>query len=116
MEMTIDAYLDFLKLNQQASATAVELARELWGLLSAVHPGLMQPDAAPGPDGMVMLAWDDGRHHLEFEVMTKGAIEALFHDRETGESIDLGYYCGLNKIDVKTVIPEKIELFVKKTA
>lgn len=49
------------------------------------------PAMCTGPDGQVMLSWDDEEHHLELELFTDKPAEIFYRNRKTNEiwGIDL---------------------------
>ena len=54
--------------------------------LGSVFAGrLSVPDAAPGSDNSLMLAFDDGVNHLEFEILGRNTAEIYFLRRDTDE-------------------------------
>jgi len=62
------------------------LAVRAWRLIWAASNGKMPiPAACTGPDGQMLYAWDQGRHHLELEIIPQRPAEFFYKDRETRE-------------------------------
>lgn len=67
------------------SAETAGRATKAWLRLSSMMSGrLPVPDAAPGPDGELLLTWDRGELHLELELMPNGPAEFFARNRTTG--------------------------------
>ena len=70
-------------------------AWRIWETLSAAtHNALLVPDAAPGPDGQLLYAWDDREHHLELELFPDGRAEFFCRNRETGSLWGADFHAG----------------------
>lgn len=80
-----ETYLDRLVNRGNIASEIRDSAYRLWGKLHSVYPGLSEPDAAPSPDNGLMLAFDDGLNHLEFEIFERDRTEVYFLKRDTNE-------------------------------
>lgn len=60
--------------------------RALWTRLRADLAWLAVPHAGVLPDGNFQLVWNEGRHHINIEVVGRGQAEWFYLDRETRET------------------------------
>lgn len=44
------------------------------------------PAMCTGPNGQVMLSWDDNEHHLEVELLLNKPAEIFYRNRKTNET------------------------------
>lgn len=80
-------YMDQLVAQDIVSLDVKETARRLWQKLRECSPGsLPEPDAAPSDGGRLVLAFDDGVRHLEFEIVGKDRIEVFSLRRDSNET------------------------------
>ena len=105
----ISSYLESVKANKFADPITVDFANGLWRSLHDAYPGLPEPDAAPGVDGQVGLAFDDGCNHLSFDVRPDGTAEAFYVNRSTMIMDDQEFTIGKDRID--GILPEKVRIF-----
>ena len=83
-------YLDKLVSRGLVAPEIRDTARGLWNRLQASYTNrLPEPDAAPTGEGGVMLAFDDGLNHLEFEIIGEKQAEVYFLKRDTNEMWDI---------------------------
>lgn len=78
------AYLASLGERGLSPSHAREVSR-LWKQTCAVVGGLAEPQAAPTPEGALLLSWDNGDHHVDVEVFDGGRLEWFYSHRSTGE-------------------------------
>jgi hypothetical protein len=81
-------YLDEVSTGDHPLITpeTASLAVKAWGLIWAASGGKMPvPAACTGPDGQMLYAWDQGRHHLELEIIPLKPAEFFYKDRQTRE-------------------------------
>ena len=78
-------YMRGLRAAGEVGTRALDVAGGLWSRIKARWAGvrLPVPDMAPCGDGGIMMAFDNGRHHLEFEVLRSGEIEVFYRCRDT---------------------------------
>lgn len=55
---------------------------------------LPHPAACTGPDGRVLYAWDEEKHHLELDIYPDGPAEFFYRNRETRELWEEDYHHG----------------------
>lgn len=60
--------------------------RALWTRLRADLAWLVVPHAGTLPDGNFQLVWNEGRHHINIELVGPGQAEWFYLDRETRET------------------------------
>ena len=96
--MTLKEYLD-----NHCSSLTTHTALTLWDTLRGLWPSLREPDACGGPDGTALLAWDDGCHHLEFEIKDRD-IELYYLDRQTGHTVNFEHTNTTNILQIMTVL------------
>lgn len=78
-------YLDESARSGDVSRETADGVWEAWLRLKSQMDGCLPvPDAAPGPNGELLLAWDRGELHLELEFMPDGSAEFFSRNRTTG--------------------------------
>jgi hypothetical protein len=82
------AYLERLQYPPgRFSITHVQAVVRLWGELKAqLGADLSPPLTQPTGDGAIQLAWDDGEHYLEIEVLPDARFHWYFRDRLTNQT------------------------------
>jgi hypothetical protein len=78
-------YLDNMITRNLVSSEFVDTMWKVWVKLQDAFNELPEPDAGVSGDGYLMLAFDDGQNHLEFEMMEDGFVEVFFMNRNTDE-------------------------------
>jgi len=69
------------------SAHTASVAWDEWNLLrQSIGNSLPVPDAAPGPEGQLLYAWNKEEHHLEAEIFPDDTIEFFYLNRVTNET------------------------------
>lgn len=66
----------------------------LTALDAAIGPPLAVPKASTGPDGQVLLTWDEAEHHFELEIPPDEPAVFFYRNRRTGETWDADYSVG----------------------
>jgi len=90
------AYVEELAAKGIVSGDAREAAIRLWDAIrNRAGRVLAVPDVAAGGDGRLMLAFDDGVRHLEFEIVGKGQVEVFAFRRDSGETWETELDCNL---------------------
>ena len=85
--MPLANYLDQMVTKGIISLDLKTIASRLWQKLRACASGsLPEPDAAPSDGQRLMLAFDDGVRHLEFEILGKDRVEVFAVRRDNGET------------------------------
>ena len=85
-------YLTGLVASRLIAPSTRQRALALWARLQGLASSrLAVPDAGPTEDGGVIIAFDDGRSHLEAEIRPDGEVEAFFLDRSTDTMGDWDY-------------------------
>lgn len=70
----------------QITVATEAMARHVWWLFwQASGQRLPVPAACTGSDGRLLYSWDNGRHHLEFEIIPNEPSEIFYRDRLTGQ-------------------------------
>jgi hypothetical protein len=70
-----------------ASADTIEAARSSWEALDAATDRRVAiPNAGPGPNGEMILTWDQREHHFEIEVAPAEPPYLFYRNRESGET------------------------------
>lgn len=83
--LALHDYLDEVASAGDISKETAERAWEAWLHLNSKTGGCLPvPDAAPGPNGELLLVWDRGELHLELEIMPDGSPEFFSRNRTTG--------------------------------
>ncbi|MBA3442037.1 MAG: UPF0175 family protein [Pyrinomonadaceae bacterium] len=104
---------DYLARMEQAALIHPNRATRAWQaweeLLVATSHGLPVPDAAPGPDGELLFAWDRGEHHLELEVFPTTPVEFFYLNRVTDAVWGYDHIIGAV---LPQVMLDKLSLFV----
>jgi hypothetical protein len=81
----LEAYLNFLVEEHLATCQNADQAREAWqGLHEYFNGNLSVPAASSGPDGQILLTWDDDLEHLEMEFILNEATTIFSMNRSTG--------------------------------
>ena len=83
------------------------LSWEAWQNLSKTIP-IFVPDAAAGPNGEFIYAWDKNEHHLELEIFPDGVAELFYRNRISSQLWDADYKSGQV---ITHDIEEKLRLF-----
>lgn len=66
------------------SPTVTHAAKELWTeLRQRVSTALEPPHAGPTEGRGLLMVWDRGQHHLEFEIAPSGCYDWFYRDRST---------------------------------
>jgi hypothetical protein len=105
-------YFEKLRADGAITDQVYETAVELWSKISStITASLPEPDAAPGENGRLMIAFDDGVRHLEFEISTDGPIEAFELDRNTRETWDDEMFS--RPVEISPTLIEKLTAYVE---
>jgi hypothetical protein len=104
-------YVDELVVKDIVSSEIRDTAWRIWESLQNVFTNkLPEPDAASGANNNLMLAFDDGLYHLEFEINQKDHFEVFFLQRDTN-------YIWEKEFTVDFSLPnallEKVSIFLK---
>ncbi len=83
----LNYYLGSVRDAGDISESTATLALIAWATLSdAISNSLSVPDAAPGPEGQLLYAWNKGEHHLELEIFPNSPAEFFYLNRVSNES------------------------------
>ena len=86
-------------------------AWELWlDIRHVAGRSMPVPAAATGPDGEMFYSWDNGRHHLEVELIPNKAIEFFYQDRESGSYWAEDYTAGS---PMPATVTQAVQLFAQ---
>jgi hypothetical protein len=78
----LKSYLDMCISRLCIAPSVGRLAWKMWYKIDAESGGQLKiPNASPGPNGNILLTWDNGRHHFECEVESNLAIALFYADR-----------------------------------
>ncbi len=70
-------------------------AKRAWATILVASGGQIPiPAACTGPDGEMLYSWDQGRHHLELEIIPGKVAEFFYRDRETEQFWGEDYVVG----------------------
>ena len=76
-------------------AKTASLAWIAWKRISdAMGEPLLVPDAASGPEGQLLYAWNQGEHHLELEIFPAEPAEFFYLNRSSNETWEEEYTVG----------------------
>lgn len=89
--------------------TATLARRAWWAIWEATGFALPVPSACTGPDGQMFYSWDQGRHHLELEIIPGKPAEFFYRDRETGQFWGDDYTVG---DALPTEVAQKLKYFI----
>ena len=83
----LNHYLASVRDAGEISADVAIRALSAWFTLrGAMLENLSVPDAAPGPEGQLLYAWNNVEHHLELEVFPNGPAEFFYLNRFSNDS------------------------------
>ncbi len=83
----LNYYLVSVREAGDIDANTASIAWNAWKLLSGLMgKPLPVPDAAPGPDGQLLYAWNKEEHHLELEFFPNGPAEFFYLNRLSNET------------------------------
>lgn len=86
----LSKYLNSLCQNERITESVFQRTLQIWKLLRAeIGSSIADPDAAPLPDRGIVLAFDDGQKHIEFEIREGNPVEFFYFDRVTNDSDEL---------------------------
>lgn len=101
-EAAWDDYLAHLETPHGRFTSAhVDAVRSVWRRLRALSPSMPLPQVAPTEDGLLLLVWDIGEHHLEVAVGQGHKAEWLYVNRVTDAA-------ELTEWDVATPLPSNV--------
>jgi hypothetical protein len=104
-------YLDSLVERKLVRSNYVDTMWKVWEKIQATFNNtLSEPDAGVSGDGYLMLAFDDGVNHLEFEMMEDDFVEVFFLNRNTDAVWGTDF---LVNDPLSDMIIEKLRLFQK---
>jgi len=108
-EREFDLYLERLVCDNLVSATMKKWVTDLWvAVAEMANSRVPVPDTAPAGNGGVMLAFDNGKDHLELELLPSGQVEVFFLDRTTDSMMEWEY-SSVSEIDSAFV--DKLAIF-----
>jgi len=82
-ERELLSYLDRLDNENQITRSVRKIAEMVWQKLKSTgHP---VPDAAPGANQNLLLAFDNGDYYCEIEILANQKVETFSSDRSTGK-------------------------------
>jgi hypothetical protein len=87
-------YLGRIAQTGEIAAHTATLALQVWNDLHKATSSLPVPDAAPGPDRQLLYTWNQGEHHLEFEIFPAEPAEFFYLNRATHISWEESYVIG----------------------
>ena len=108
--MPLEKYMDQLTTTGIISYEVKDTASRIWEMLQEAFPHLREPDAAPSGDFGLMLAFDDGLNHLEFEFLEKNYTEVYFLKRDTNETWEMEL---IGSDSLPQLLLDKVRLFLK---
>ena len=85
---------DWQRFLSQLQGPRAPEVRALWGRLRADMPWLPLPRAGMLPDDGFQLVWDEGRHHVDIELVGDSQAEWFYLDRETRETVGEDFSLG----------------------
>ncbi len=86
-------YLQTIRDAGDISADTAKLAWNAWQhLREAAARDLSVPDAAPGPEGQLLYAWNKSEHHLELEIFPNRPAEFFYFNRVSQEAWEEAYH------------------------
>lgn len=85
-------YLRHIASEGFTSTPTVNAALDAWDDLDRSTGGsLPVPNASAGPDGMLLLTWDRGEHHLELEFLVDSTASFFYFNRNTHGAWEIEY-------------------------
>lgn len=96
--------------NSPITEATAAAAKDAWHIIwKASGYSMPVPAACTGPDGQMFYSWDQGRHHLELEIIPDKAAEFFYRDRESGKIWGEDYRVG-DPLSAEAV--HKLEYFI----
>jgi hypothetical protein len=87
LKQELNHYLSSVQEAGNISTHTASVAWDEWNLLChSVGSLLPIPDAAPGPEGQLLYAWNKEEHHFEAEIFPDDTIEFFYWNRKTNEA------------------------------
>ena len=102
-------YLDSIVAQELVARATADQAWHAWDRLrAALGDRLPVPDACPGPDGQLLLAWERSPHYLELEVFPAAPAEFFYRNESSGDLWETDYDPG-NPVPAEAIA--KLALF-----